>query len=453
MNEKFISLREQYKTFSYNGYSITEGEGFVELAFDFSLDGKCSFRPTTKIITDGLAAVNPFSSPEAESIVFSLGLVELISYWKAACPEKVIIRCGALSDEQVLWWKKLWWGGLGEFFYRNGIETDFDSFMSVESCGKAHLWSGCKLSGTSLVPVGGGKDSDVTLALLGEMKDRIKCFTVNDQPARTQGVLAAGLGEGDILRTYRTIAPELLALNREGFLNGHTPFSAIVAFLGLYCSYLIGAQNIVLSNESSANESSVAGLEVNHQYSKSYEFEQDFNLYVEKYFGGFAKYFSILRAFNELQIAAQFAALPQFHKVFVSCNVGSKKNIWCGKCGKCLFVYIILSPFLSEEKMVEIFGANLLDDEDLAEDFKGLIGENETKPFECVGTVSEARAAAAKTKRNYIKNGLPVPKLLKDFEADDDISVLLKEFNGENSIPDAFIKYVKEMYSYVSELD
>ncbi len=453
MNEKFEAFREEYKTFYYNGYSIEKQDDHILIGFDFSLEGKCSFHPTTRIDTKGLDLVNPFDSAQAEHLVFSLGLVELISYWKASCAPNLVIRCGSLSDAQVNWWKRLWWGGLGEFFYRNGIETDFDSFITVQSQGKKHTWSGCSLGGISLVPVGGGKDSDVTLSLLGERRGKIKCFTVNDQPARTAGVLASGLTESDILKTYRTIAPELLELNREGFLNGHTPFSAIVAFLGLYCSYLIGAEYIVLSNESSANESSVAGLEVNHQYSKSYRFESDFNDYVNEYFGGFAKYFSLLRCFNELQIAARFAALPQYHKVFVSCNVGSKKNIWCGKCGKCLFVYIVLSPFLSEEEMVGIFGANLLDDEELREDFNGLIGKADVKPFECVGTVGEARAALVATKKKYLKNGKPMPCLLADFDGDEDIAAILGEYNDENNIPSEFLKYTKGMYDYVSGLN
>ena len=112
-------------------------------------------------------------------------------------------------------------------------------------------------------------------------------------------------------------------------INGHTPFSAIVAFLSLYCTYLIGGEYIVLSNESSANSGNIEGREVNHQYSKSYRFENDFTEYVGENLLSGIRYFSLLRPFSELQIAKQFALLPQYHKVFRSCNRGSKKNIWC----------------------------------------------------------------------------------------------------------------------------
>jgi hypothetical protein len=67
-------------------------------------------------------------------------------------------------------------------------------------------------------------------------------------------------------------------------LNGHTPFNALLAFLTYLVAYLGNKKYIVLSNESSANESNVRGLKVNHQYSKSFEFENDFNEYTKKYF-------------------------------------------------------------------------------------------------------------------------------------------------------------------------
>ena len=51
-----------------------------------------------------------------EYAVFSLGMSELVSYWKCACSPVVRINCGALNTEQVKWWKKLYFNGLGEFF-------------------------------------------------------------------------------------------------------------------------------------------------------------------------------------------------------------------------------------------------------------------------------------------------------------------------------------------------
>lgn len=450
----FEELRKSYPVFSYDNYHIDKESDGIRLSFDFSVEGLCSFHPQTKIMTENLPVLNDFDSDTAKAIVFALGLTEAVSYYKAVCCPEMVIRCGALSETQILWWKRLWFGGLGEFFYRNGIETDFDSFVHVSSEGPAHIPShDFRSGGIQIVPIGGGKDSAVTLSLLDSLKDRIFGFTVNDQQARTDTLRAAGIPDEHCIRTYRTIDPELLRLNREGFLNGHTPFSAIVAFLSTYCAYLIGAENIILSNESSANESNIQGTSVNHQYSKSYAFEQDFTSYVRDCFSLPVRYFSLLRPFNEMQIAAQFSAFPQYHAFFRSCNAGSRKNIWCCNCAKCLFVYCILSPFLSEEKLLSVFGENLLDKASLLADFEGLCGLSDVKPFECIGTVREVRAALLRTIALYKSEGKALPLLLRHcdgkFTQDDNP---MTDFNEEHNVPEKFLPFVKEMFDFVRSL-
>ena len=371
----------------------------------------------------------------SRELVFALGLVELISYWKCACPPAVKIHCGALDAEEIAWWKRLWYHGLGEFFYRNDIQTDEDSFLSVECDSlRADILNEPFLCGDlSLVPVGGGKDSCVTLQMLCDMGRPLFGFTVNDQPAREATFIAAGFDSSRLLRTYRTIDPALLARNAEGFLNGHTPFSAIVAFLGLYCAYLIGAGELVLSNEASANEATVPGTDVNHQYSKSYQFECDCNAYIARRLSLPIRYFSLLRPFHELQIARQFAALPQYHAAFRSCNTGSKRNVWCGCCAKCLFVCLMLAPFLPEAGIAGIFGENLLEKPDLQGELRALLGAAQEKPFECVGTVEEARAALE------LLEGRP-----------ERAQKLLRSWNPEHSIPAEFLPAAERMLAYVS---
>ena len=448
----FESLRRDYPVFAYDGYRIEREPDGIRLGFDFSVDGLCAFHPETFIRTDALPIVNGFDSDAARAIVFSLGLTEAVSYYKAVCSPVIEVRCGALTDAQKRWWKKLWFHGLGEFFYRNGIETSETDFVDVRCTGTQQ--TPCfdfVSSGTHVVPIGGGKDSAVTLSLLQKESDKIYGFTVNDQKARTDTMVAAGLPLSRMIRTHRTIDPELLRLNREGFLNGHTPFSAIVAFLSLYCAYLIGAENIVLSNESSANESTVSGSDVNHQYSKSYTFEQDFTAYTRDTLGLPVRYFSLLRPFNEMQIAKQFAALPQYHAVFRSCNVGSKKNVWCCGCAKCLFVWCILSPFLSEEALTRIFGENLLEKPSLLPELEALCGLSAEKPFECIGTVREVCAALHMTAAKYREAARPLPVLLQSVlgrlpESGDDP---LLDFNDAHNVPDDFLPYVEEMLRFV----
>ncbi|MCL2022953.1 MAG: hypothetical protein FWG82_01095 [Oscillospiraceae bacterium] len=448
----YTSLRKKYPVFRYESFAIEQGEGCVLLRWRFSIDGLAVFQPTTRIITENHKLLNALDSLLTGKIVFAMGLCEALSYWKCACPAVVEIMPGnSLDDWDINWWKTLWYQGLGEFFYRNEIDTDFDDFVtfSKKNAGEIHgkdESSPPELTDRILIPVGGGKDSCVTLDLLADKTATL--FTINDQPARTQCAAAAGYGTREILRCYRTIDGELLRLNTEGYLNGHTPFSAVTAFLSLLCAHLIGAGEIALSNESSANEPSVAGTQINHQYSKSYAFERDFRQYAAKNFGNTPVYYSLLRPFNELQIAARFSALDRFHSVFRSCNAGSKTNTWCGKCGKCLFTFGMLSAFLPPEKTAEIFGGNLFEDTALLPELEGLCGITAVKPFECVGTTEEFCAALSLTLPRYVK----LPPLLEIFSkwgTSTDPAGILGEKNNQHFVPPDKLGLIENMQNAV----
>lgn len=448
-------FREKYPTFVFRSYSIKKDENEILLAFNFSIEGLCDFSPKIRIETHNLKLLNRFDSDCAKRIVFALGLVEAVSYFKAVCPKTVRVLCGSLGEDEKLWFKKLWYFGLGEFFYTNNIDIEFDEFINIEAPTEEKKPIDNFISGgTNLIPVGGGKDSCVTMSLLKKQKNFF--ITVNDQEARTECVKAAGFGEELIIKTHRAIDKRLLELNRQGFLNGHTPFSAIVAFLSLYCAYITGCENIVLSNESSANEGNIKDSVVNHQYSKSFAFERDFSEYVNKYIIRGIKYFSLLRPFSELQIAKFFANEKQYHEFFRSCNKGSLKNIWCEHCPKCLFVYGILSPFLSDSEMTQIFSQNLLENEKLLLTFKGLTGHLPVKPFECIGTADEYLYAVSKKTEQLKKEGKNLPVLLRYLDETENTKSIVKhgekmlgEFNAEHLVPDEFMFALKEMRKIV----
>jgi len=335
----------------------------------------------------------------------------------------VEVQCGSLDDWQIAWWKKLYRNGLGEFFYVNGI-TPTDDFMEIVTFGRARTFAPTvhPLNG-SLVPVGGGKDSIVTLELLRDsMQDNV-CYIVGDIQRAYDSAKVAGYPDSQIIGVKRSIDPTLLQLNKQGYLNGHTPFSAVIAFSSLIFAYLSGKKYIVLSNESSADEGNVADGEVNHQYSKSTEFERDFREYVDKISPALPEYFSLLRPWNELQITRKFAQFPQYFPIFQSCNVGTKTNTWCCKCAKCLYVYIMLAAFIDESTLNIIFGENLLDNPELAPILQALKNPELDKPFECVGTREEVNFALDMIHGN--KND----------------SDLLSRFslNTDNFVPDSFI--------------
>ncbi len=214
---------------------------------------------------------------------------------------------------------------------------------------------------------------------------------------------------------------------------------------------------IVLSNEDSANESTVVGKNVNHQYSKSFEFEQDFHFYEEKYLETGIKYFSFLRPLSEFQIAKMFVSHKKYLPIFRSCNLGSKYNpdIWCGNCPKCLFVCLILSPFLSLDELTKIFGRDLLNSPDMENYFIELIGRSEHKPFECVGSIDEVNLAISLAIKQILREKGKLPLLFEKYLEqglyDPESLVQRNEkycsgFSEDNLLPEKFEKILtKEM--------
>ncbi len=413
---KYDELTAKYPEFIYHGFDIAEQDDGVKIVYHFETVGLTEFHPYWIWPKHGID-VNDQTFLE---FVFSIGMVELVSYWKATCSPHVRVDCGYLSEAQKIWWKKLYFNGLGEFFYTNGIDADSVSFMTITTQDdqvKRAVSVRDDLAGC-MVPVGGGKDSIVTLHLLSIYgKDNNRCFMINHRNSALASALLAGYRPEEICRPRRYLDRTIVTLNKQGFLNGHTPLSALIAFAASLAAYLGGQRYVVLSNESSANEASVAGSSVNHQYSKSFAFEKDFADYLADYLPCGVQYFSLLRPLSEIQIAAIFAQLREYHQVFRSCNAGNAgKNFdtWCLDCSKCLFVTMILSPFLTDDEIKEIFRINLLDSssEKMTGYFEQLIGLHDSKPFECVGSVDEINFAMCLAIRKRRTADQPLPRLL-----------------------------------------
>lgn len=438
---KFDELRKKHPLFIYHNFDL--GENY--LRFHFSID-EYHFYPEWAFELPKNGSVIPHE--ELETLAFSLGMAELVSYWKCACCPRVEIRCGGLSDWQIAWWKKLYWHGLGELFYRNKIETTFEDFMTISAPKPlARFASTRELAGT-LVPVGGGKDSVVTLELLKKSHEPITPYIINPRGATLGCVEAAEIPLCNAVLPRRTIDKTLLERNAAGWINGHTPFSAVVAFSSLFFGYLCGVKYIALSNESSANETYVEGADVNHQYSKSTEFERDFREYCTNSFGEFSnipEYFSLLRPLSEWQIAREFVKYPQYYAVFQSCNLGSKTNSWCCNCAKCLYVYILLAAFLDDDVLVDIFGHNMLGKTELADIFDGLILDGEDKPFECVGTKNEVRLSLKMASERRFSNPPALIRRFSDILPKCECVDLTRYYDADNFVPERFASFVKHL--------
>lgn len=423
---RFDDLRKEFSVFTFEKQELKCENGVLTLAFEFNLDDRYRFRPTLSISPRAFFDWGSIPKEQLEALAFQIGMTELVSYWKIACPKRVVIRPFALTESQKRFWKKLYYNGLGEFLYLNSITVSEEDLLRIESFeNQSFAKISLPLVERTLVPIGGGKDSVVTLECLRNEMPVIPMI-VNPREATLNCVKVAGYGENDFIVINRTLDPTMLKLNAEGYLNGHTPFSALLAFIGVLVAFGSRSRYIALSNENSANEATVPGTNINHQYSKSIEFERDFRNYVAENLSDEVQYFSFLRPLSELQIAKLFAQCEAYHPVFRSCNVGSKTDSWCGHCPKCLFTWIILSPFLPKEKLVAIFGKDLMADESLRPIFEELNGTAAVKPFECVGTVEEVRACMEAV------NG-----------SRKDVEEILQRFINEHFLPPKFVQILK----------
>ncbi len=365
-------------------------------SFHYAFDTGHRFVERLIFHTDG-AALDAKKRAALDHCLRFLHLVLGVSYYKAAVPPEIVIESFQLSREAAAFFDTLYEKGLGEFAYRNRIDLR-DRIHFPFSDAVRITPSDLKLPSRTAVPVGGGKDSIVTMEALQTAGEPLHLFSLGD--FKTTARIAA---EADLPLAIveRRISPRLLEINSRGALNGHVPFSAILAFILPIAAILHGFDAAALSNERSANTGNLInhGEEVNHQYSKSLEFERNASQFIRKNMLSGFRYFSFLRPVSDIGVARMFSRLTAYHPIFMSCNAAYKlqkdkrSKGWCLRCPKCRFTFLSLAPFIEKEKLISIFGANLLDDDDQTDGFDELTGVEGHRPFECVGEYEESIAA------------------------------------------------------------
>lgn len=462
------TFRKKYPKFTFKNYSWKISKSGLKIFFGFKIEPNIEFRPEVIIKRVSQNQVKRVGERVLDNLIFNLGLIEMISYWKATCSPEIEILAGHLSKEQVRWWKNLIFKGMGQFFFENKIDFRKTNFIKIKNINKIYNLEKCYQVGNLnknriLVPIGGGKDSIVTLEVLKKMKKELVLFSLN--PTETSKKVIGISGEKKTIFAERKFDKKLFELNRKGFLNGHTPFTAYLSFLSLLLAVLFDIRYIAFSNERSSEEGNVEYLRrwINHQYSKSFDFEKRFREYHKKYLIKGVEYFSFLRPLYEIQIAKIFSQHPRYFNAFLSCNEayktygGAKEPLkkWCQKCPKCLFIFTSLFPFIGE-KIVRIFGKNLFDGEELLDMMFQLTGQKNFKPFECVGTKKESLIAFYLSWRKYKGefSGNP-PLLLKYFEKrimlkyknlEIEAKKLMNSWSNRNYLPKEFEKFLNNVY-------
>ncbi|MBB5209760.1 endonuclease domain-containing protein [Chiayiivirga flava] len=299
----------------------------------------------------------------------------------------------------------------------------------------------------ALTAIGGGKDSLVSIETLRSLGIDQTVAWIGSAPLIRACAERTGLPQ---LNITRQLSPLLFEYNKQGAYNGHIPVTAVNSAILVLAALLHDADQVVFSNERSASYGSlIPGTgEVNHQWSKGWDFERDFARYVHAHIAADLQYYSLLRPLSELAVARQFAKLDRYDAHFSSCNrnfhlLGERPaQRWCGVCPKCHFVFLALAPFVPKPRLTAIFGRNLLDDAALAPAFDALIEYRDHKPFECVGEGRESRAAlAALSQRTAWQEDAIVARFAREIlpqldPADLELAPLLAA-QGEHGVPPA----------------
>jgi hypothetical protein len=390
MDESKVTPRRA-ELFRYVGLEVTEDT----LSATYELDGR------TFVETVTFEGVGPLNTPATTSVAQLWFVLAGLSYYKAGAARRVDVGSLPLGDAGRALLRAALRQGLGEFAYRNHLDL-----ADVEVTGGAavtHLSPPLDAE-RLLVPFGGGIDSVVVSATLPAGLDQA-LFILSPDTGRFAPLEATAAVTGlEVVRATRRLDPQILE-GDEAFFMGHVPVTAMVTLLAAVAAVASGRGGVVMSNEHSASVPNLrwGDLEVNHQWSKSFEAEALMAAALRERVGDGLVVASRLRDRSEIWVAEVFSGLTQYHHVFRSCNrafrqeVGERLEGWCGECDKCLFINLMLAPYLSRGELLEIFHHEPLSDDRRERQLRVLVGAGlDVKPFECVGDPEECAATLAR---------------------------------------------------------
>ena len=390
-------MNRSFSSFVFHSYHFDESAKTLTLNYRF--DDELKFSETFRF---DFAFVN-HDAAVLDQAIQALFFMAGVSYYKAYRSESITINQGKLNAEDATFFAKTYEKGLGEYFYVNKMDPRTEVPFSPTTTEKTRALS-ANTSGL-LISIGGGKDSLVTAELL-RSQPKVATWSLGHRSQMTPLIQKIKLPH---FWVERTIDPLIIELGKQDALRGHIPISAVFGCVGTIVSILTGYQDGVVSNENSANEPTLEydGVSINHQYSKSLEYEQDYQAYLKRHFGDSLRYYSFLRPLSELRIAELFAehAYEKYKHVFSSCNrayvQSSTSMSWCGVCSKCAFVFLALSPFIERKELEKLWHKNLLLDPSLVTTYQNMLGISGDKPLDCVGEIKESRTAMRRIADQY----------------------------------------------------
>ncbi len=370
-----------------------------KLCFDYSIetDGE-TYELTEQILLPSPLPENDTTDRILRALHIALG----ISYYKTFLPSE-IKHAYTMDSDEVEFWNTVFKNGLGEFLYKNNLSSDRLAKFKVQA-GDIEPGEQDNINlkdNSALLGIGGGKDSVVAGELLKEMQINTAGFVLATKENMGQSKPVADIMDVDLLAVRRTIDPQIFDLNKlDGAYNGHVPISLIFGLIGCLLATINGDKYVIVANEASASipQTTHGGNKINHQWSKSLEFENKFQKFINENISTNIIYTSIIRPLNSIAIAKIFSNYPKYFETFTSDNsvFKIKKGMrehprWSSDSPKSLSSYILLAPWINDEELVQIFGQDFLNRPDLQEMFLALLGVQGDNILDCVGTPDELK--------------------------------------------------------------
>lgn len=436
-------MQQKATVFEFSSYNFDPGKKRITFNYKTEFKNSEPILFTEMIELQGSPDFENLPEGLLEKIFEYLHLVLGISYYKLNC-SSIVRHNYKLTKEEANFWNTVYKNGLGEFFYRNNFDPKISPKFSFDKNAKPNNFR-IPLNNKFFVAVSGGKDSIVAAELLKERGIDITAIFTETQKKSVLVDRVIEISGLDSLKIKRYMDWKIFDKNAEYF-QGHIPISAIYAFLSILCCVLYKKTYFAISNEYSSNFGNIKykGKNINHQWSKSFEFESLFQNYVKNFITPDVFYFSLLRPFYEIRIAELFCKHKKYFPYFSSCNKNFKikttqNKLWCGECPKCAFVFLLLSPFLEKQELLDIFGKNLFEDENLLPLFRDILGFGKLKPFDCVGTFEESKAALYMAREKF-KDSLVVKEFLTKIKNPEKLVKKVFETKISN-VPD-FLKFL-----------
>jgi hypothetical protein len=339
---------------------------------------------------------------ESKKLIRALHLALGISYYKSFLPP-VLEHSYEMTAVEADFWNSIYKNGLGEFLYINKLPSDNLAKFTEQSGENIDTVDQTSWNDNVMLGIGGGKDSIVAGELLKEIGVALQGFVLatNTNVGQTKEVTDVMGITLNVVK--RIIDSQIFEINQtEGSYNGHIPISLIFALSGALLATSNGNRYIVVANEASASipQAMWEDLNINHQWSKSLEFERLFQDYLRAYISPDLHYFSAVRPLSSVAIAKIFAKYPKYFEVFTSDNgvlkIKPESRLhprWNPNSTKSLSSYILLAPWMSDEDLLRTFGQNLLENDELENMCGALLGENDQVVLDCVGTKDELKAS------------------------------------------------------------